>query len=259
MTFSDEQLMAYADGELDEALRAQITEALAHDTRLAAKVEQYQALRKRLRDELDVSLTEPIPDQLLATLRKPIPASFGNNNIVELKTQNTVDAARSRRNWSMREWGAMAATLVLGISLGVFTSKTKSPDLFTVRNGALVAQGKLASALNEQLASAQSVVEPVQIGISFNSRSGDYCRTFSLQEKSLQQKQSLAGFACFRNESWRVQALAQIQSVNTESSGYRQAASAMPPAIAALVDAEIMDEPLDAEGEVAARKGHWRR
>jgi hypothetical protein len=93
----------------------------------------------------------------------------------------------------------------------------------------------------------------VQIGVSFRARSGDYCRTFVLREKS-----ALAGLACREHGNWRLEALAVGESA-AAGSGYRAAGSALPPAVAGTVDALIAGEPLDARAEAAAREHNWSR
>ena len=44
-SFSDEILMAYADGELDEATRRAVEEAMRKDAALARRVAQHKAMR----------------------------------------------------------------------------------------------------------------------------------------------------------------------------------------------------------------------
>ena len=48
MKYDDETLMAYADGELDAAQRAQIDAAIAQDPGLALRVQEHKALRARM-------------------------------------------------------------------------------------------------------------------------------------------------------------------------------------------------------------------
>jgi anti-sigma factor RsiW len=48
VNFDDETLMAYADGELDAGLKAQIDAAIEQDPALAQRVEQHRTLRARI-------------------------------------------------------------------------------------------------------------------------------------------------------------------------------------------------------------------
>src|SRR5207253_696626 len=63
MSYSEETLMAYADGELDPAARAALEAAMAADPGLAQRVARHQALRARLRAALDPVLDEPLPQR----------------------------------------------------------------------------------------------------------------------------------------------------------------------------------------------------
>src|SRR3546814_14000361 len=63
-------------------------------------------------------------------------------------------------------------------------------------DGNLVASGKLAAALDSQLASdnPQALGSPVRIGLTFVGGGGGYCRTFSAVRAD-----SLSGIACRRD------------------------------------------------------------
>jgi len=69
MNLSDETLMAYADGELDDATRQQIREAINRDPEIARRVASHQALRDSLRSSFEPVLAEAVPDRLLAAAR----------------------------------------------------------------------------------------------------------------------------------------------------------------------------------------------
>ena len=118
----------------------------------------------------------------------------------------------------------------------------------------MLAAGTLARALSEQLASNQPADAAVQIGVSFRSRGGDYCRTFVLREKS-----ALAGLACRDHGAWRLETLAASESAPAAGGEYRAAATALPPAVAGTLDALIAGEPLDADAEAAARDRGWKQ
>jgi RNA polymerase sigma-70 factor, ECF subfamily len=68
MKYSDEILMAYADGELDEATRAEIDAAAAADPAVAAAIARHRQLRERLRAGFDRVLDEPVPRRLVEAL-----------------------------------------------------------------------------------------------------------------------------------------------------------------------------------------------
>jgi hypothetical protein len=224
MNFSDETLMAYADGELDAASRAALEAAMAADPQLAQRVARHRALRARLRAALDPVLDEPLPERLLASVRgTPEPRRAAN--VVPLKR-------KAMPRWPWPQWGAIAASLI---------------------DGQVLASGALARALSEQLASDQPPGAAVQIGVSFRARNGDYCRTFVLRQKS-----ALAGLACRGHEVWRLEVLAQNPLQPAAAAAYRPAGSALPASVARTLDELIAGEPLDAGAEAAARAGGWK-
>ena len=69
MTYSDDTLMAYADGELDPAERAAIELAMRIDPAIAAAVERHRALRADVAAAFAGILDEPVP----ARLQPPAP------------------------------------------------------------------------------------------------------------------------------------------------------------------------------------------
>jgi hypothetical protein len=243
VTFSEETVMAYVDGELDADARAAIEAAMATDPDLARRIAQHETLRRRLRGTFAPVLEEPLPERLLATARGE--AQHRRGTVTPLRR-----AAAAR--WSWPQWGALAASLIVGLLLGPWLMPSGRREAFLNSDGALLASGVLSRALSEQLASSQPAGAPVQIGVSFRAHSGDYCRTFVLREKD-----ALAGLACHERGSWRVEALARSESAG--GGEYRTAASALPPGVAGTVDALIAGEPLDARAEAAARASGWAR
>ena len=66
MNYDDETLMAYVDGELDAARRAEIAAALARDPGLARRIESQRVLRARVSDAFAPVLEQPVPEALRA-------------------------------------------------------------------------------------------------------------------------------------------------------------------------------------------------
>jgi hypothetical protein len=234
MSFSDEVLMAYADGELDAPLRAQIEEGTARDPELARRVRALQTLRNRVRSGFDPILNEPIPSRLIEATRTVVP----------LRRKPLVGRA-----WPL--WAALAASFVLGAVLWRFAGPGTASPWIVQGEGGLRAGGTLASALMTQLASTQDSKDEVQIGITFESKTGSYCRTFTLR-----QAVGAAGLACREGDAWMIEVLAQ--GSGPPSGQYRQAASAAPQSVLEAAQNLIQGEPLDAAAEAAAKARRWQ-
>ena len=89
--------------------------------------------------------------------------------------------------------------------------------------------------------------------LSFRARSGDYCRTFVIDNG-----RALAGLACREQQQWRVLTLLGTDSpASPGSQAYRMAGSSMPPPLLQAVNERISGEPLDAAAEAKARRNDW--
>jgi hypothetical protein len=122
-----------------------------------------------------------------------------------------------------------------------------APGDFASLDGALVAAGDLAAALETKLSSESA--GPVRIGLSFKANDGAYCRSF------LSRESATAGFACRDENHWNV---SMIQSVGAPPGGeLRPAAADMPPAVLEAIEAKLSGEPLDIDAERAAREARW--
>jgi len=249
MKFSEETLMAYADNELDSQTRSAVEAAMATDPEIARRIAQHKALRGRLKATFDEVLDEPQPQRLVDAARG-VPAVRREGNVIPLRRKQP-------RRGAWPQWATMAASLVVGVIIGqVILRMPTAGAPVASRNGQVLANGTLAQALSDQLASTQASDAPVKIGVSFKSKTGDYCRTFTLQEST-----TLAGLACRDHNDWRVQVLAQnpkSESNSANGSGtYRQAGSEMPRSVLQAVEDTISGDPLDAHAEALARGKHW--
>ena len=275
MTISDETLMAYADGELEAAQRAEVEVALAADPQLARRVEQHQALRKKVRASFDPVLLETVPDALITAIRSAPAASpvesqkgapRGDATVTDLRRVRAARAAEakeaaasarrvqvSRPPWTWVEWGTMAASVVVGAVIAHFVLISPGSNRIGTNGGQLVAQADLAAALSTQLASSQQASAPVQIGVSFRSKAGDSCRTFTVKDQS-----PLGGLACRQGNAWHVQVLASLPAGAAGNGGYKPAGGGIPAAVIASVEQQIKGEPFDAAAEAAAVANGWK-
>jgi len=246
-TYSDEMLMAYADGELGEPQRSEVERAVRADPALAAAVERHRALRKEVFDAFAGVLDEPVPGRLQ-------PA--GAAKVLSLEAARSARArstaaASAPRPSAWPRWTALAATLVLGVLAGSAWFGGADGDAGYISadaSGRLAARGQLAGALSRQLASDPAPNSPVRIGVSFATRDGGYCRSFSVGAS--------AGLACRSGESWRIPVLSEAV---TARGAYRQASSTMPEAVLDAIDERIAGTTMNAAAERAARERGWKR
>lgn len=274
MSITEERLMAYADGELDATEhateRAQIEAAMKADPAVARRVEQHRAMRARLGGAFSAVLDEAVPDRLLAAVRNApstredasTQSARGDTRITDLanaraaRADAAADSARKRANWSWPQWGAIAASLAFGAIVGHFA--LQSPDLGPIgqHEGHLVAQATLDQALSNQLASEQTDSAPVQIGVSFKTKTGEYCRTFVVVPEAAANG-ALSGLACREGGAWDVRTLARTSLSAGAEGGYHPAGSDLPASVRAAVEDQIDGDPLDAGGEAQARTKGW--
>jgi anti-sigma factor RsiW len=251
-----ETVMAYVDGELDAPARAAFDAALATDATLRAAVERERALRARLAEAYDPVLAEPLPPALQATVQP-------GSTVVDLaaargqRRAGAASVARARA-WRWPEWGAMAACLALGTAIGVWGLAPRGGDDLVARrgDGMLVAQGALDRVLTRTLAADADAGARagIAVGLSFKARDGRYCRTFAIEAAPA----GTAGLACRGRAAWELQALAPGLPGSVAPGAYRQAATALPPALLAQLERLRDGDALDADAERAARDRDWR-
>ena len=247
MKFSDELLIAFVNGELAEPARAAVERALRADPAIAARVAQLRARRSRGygvvaggRDSGGHAHPHGTPGGAKIVQLDMVRAARGGSPL---------PAPDDKPVWTLRHWGAVAAALVAGALAGGFgwhlwQGEAELASL-SGAEGALVAQGRLASALSAQLASPGPSGR-VRIGISFLAKDGTYCRSFVMD--------TTAGLACRDGGRWKVPVLAQGAAGAAWMDG-----SGLPPAVLDAIDERIAGAPLGAAAERAAHARGWRR
>jgi hypothetical protein len=238
MMVSDETFFAWLDGELDTAEAARIEAEVASDPRLCAMAAKHRAMQARLKAAFDTLLDAPLPEPLLAATRNP-PAA-------EIVDFAEAKRAREARRWgSVPQWGAMAATLAVGVFVGTMVPRQDQTGPVAVQGSRLYAAAALNHALDTQLASAPR--GDTRIGMTFRDQSGAICRSFTTAASS--------GLACRDSNGWRMRGL--FAAPEGQASDYRMA-SGMDPNLAALVDSSIAGEPFDAAQERAVKDRGWK-
>lgn len=240
MTFDEEKIIAYVDGECDAVTARRIEKAMATDGILADRIAREQVLRSRLAAHYNPVAQEPVPDRLTALLTASM-----ENNVDNSFSERKVEEDRKtavRQGFGIAQWGAMAATLALGIVVGQFGLGQNGGPI-AQQDGALIASGALENALERQLASAQNDDSSYRIGLTFRSQSNQICRSFD--------GESLAGIACKANDHWQLEDMIPGKATG----GYRQASSSE---INARAAAMMADAPVDADSERKLMEKGWK-
>jgi hypothetical protein len=243
-SWDDTEIYAYVDGELDAEASARLEADSRNDAALATRIAKQRELKARLHAELDPVLGEPIPQRLRDAL-----AGSGSGAAVTPIGAARKDAGRTARAaWSPREWLAVAATLVAGVIVGMLASRGSGDLPFDTEQGRLVAADYLDAALSTQLAGAGPQDAAARIGLSFRSADGEYCRTFALRTGT-------GGLACRRDQRWSIELLDGAVEPGTD--GFRQASSALSPAMLSAIGALDAGEPLTEEEERQRLASGW--
>lgn len=267
MTIREKQLLAWLDGELDEAGAEEVERAVQADPVLMARAEAHFLAMMQLRAAFAPLLEAPFPIPSNAAEHvapEVVEPDAQAADAADITAHASSDPQPPRRRWGhaaalfqpgIRRWGMLAAVLLLGVLIGRFALDSTQPTVISriaasvptqgevVRDqdGSLVAAGALTDALENGVEPGDQ--EPVRIPLSFRDKTGRLCRSFDTAR--------LAGIACRDDDGWRLRLALQ-----TSSTG-RSAASESP-FVGQAVDAMIAGEPLDAGQQQAAKDRGWR-
>lgn len=231
MTFDDELIGAYLDGELNEIVRLRLEDAAEQDPALRERLREQEGLRASLAAHFAPVLAEPVPERLASMLD-----GREGGEVV------SIEVARERRS-ARRLWvpAAMAASLAAGLFAGQILPPGDRPA-----GDPLFADGEIARALDTQLASAQPARAPVKVGVTFRDADGQICRTFDGAQ---------AGLACRHGSGWRLRLLAPGSA--PQAGEFAQAGSGAAIVLQAAQDA-MAGEPMGPDEERQAQGRGWR-
>jgi hypothetical protein len=224
----DTKLIAYVAGELNARGRAEVEAALAVDPLLASRLARHRDRQTR-GVESSVAM-EAAPRRR----RAGGAAETGPGNIVRLADRRTPPRARTARPFKWPSWSPVVISLGVGVIGGYLLSQNLGGPLAARADGALVARGALAQALEREPADPAGPVK-----LSFRARDS-YCRAFQLDARDL------AGVACKAGPVW-------VARMTIRTPG-----PILPPAVLTAVGQMMVGRSLDRAGEDAARRRGWK-
>jgi hypothetical protein len=195
--FDDETLMAFADGELDEATTLRIEAALENDEVLAERLAVFLDTRSAVASAMKPLIEEPVPDALSAAVRRMAQeaeaksALADETNVLAFRSQEKPETRISRQQWLMP------------IAASIFAVVTGVGGFMAGRSLETVASSNvaLAAALDQQPSGSDIALgsaETLHIIASFIDGRGELCREYELRR----QQESTATVACRMNGAW---------------------------------------------------------
>ena len=236
MSATQEEIAAFADGELSGEDLARVERAVMSDPAIAAKVEAHRALKAKLGAHFAPVLDQPVPDRLTKLLASG-DADAGDTGVVSFaRERQKRDLAPFVRRWAPIAGPAMAASLVL-----VMWQPWQG-------SGGLegYADDRLASALDTQLVAEQSPGATTRILLSFESYSGELCRAY--------RSGGAGGIACRDDSGWAIEREFALEE--GQATEFRQAGSETD--LLAAAQEMARGGALDAQAEAEAKTNGWR-
>lgn len=245
--FDDETLMAFADGELDEATSTRLETALAADDGLAARLAVFLDTRRTVADALKPLIDDEVPPRLAEAVARMVARAEGGAGPDELSgaPDNVVALHPQRRRPEPQRWFMQVAAGLVAVVAGVAGFAIgRSTD-----NAAPDAHQDLAAALDSQ-ASGMDVPlgsdAVLHVVSTFRDERGELCREYQLTDRG----NSTLTIACRRDGAWLPQLALTSQQ---PAEGYVPASSQE--TIDAYLASIHAGAPLSADEERAALSG----
>ena len=180
---TDEMLMAFVDGETDEATAAMIARAMAADAALAARAHGLRDSAELVREAFGDARREPVPEALIEAVRK----AERKDNVVAFPSRS-----------SLRFVLPLAASLAVGFAFaGYMLGQAGTGDADPMGRNAIVA-ALSATKAGETSPVAISGKESQLHTLATYRIEGGLCRSFDLSGSN----GALAGIGCDRGAGW---------------------------------------------------------
>jgi len=253
--FTDAQLAAFLTGTLeDEALIDAIEAAINADPALATRAEALasaEPMDASVREAFAPVLDAPVPERLIAAA--PPRAA----EVVDLAAARAAKSAAplptpandtGRSSWRWPQFGAMAASLALGVLIGgpLLKGGAEAPAGASLVLASADLTAMLDSAPSGQKTDLAALGEG-EVVLTFRNADGLLCRQFLIEGKGGTTSDALA-CAGGNGTGWQIEAYGRRAAPVGEM---KLAGGDAAPAVVAAVDAMIDSDPLTGADELA--------
>lgn len=199
--FDDESLVAFADGELDDATAARLETALETDDALAARLAVFLESRDVLASAMKPLIDEPVPEALRLSVERmvadaaaPVAAAptSAKETVVPFRPKTAPPAPATMRRALLPLAASIVAVVagLAGYQLGRSGGTTGADAL-----------GQVAALLDSEPSGAERVVEGagmVRIISTFQAEAGGLCREYELEREAVVE----TTIACRDGNAW---------------------------------------------------------
>jgi hypothetical protein len=260
---TDEMLMAYADGELDQSERANVDSYLAQSSEGAGRLAVFAATGRDLASIFEQPMLEAVPQRLLDAIAAPVAGSQGSSaRVIAFEGRSRSRPASLQSNWPL---AAAACLTVLAVGAGSYWYRAEQAagEVFAVASssGVLVAQAELATALDTTLsgtiASRQinglaASIKPV---FTFATANKDFCRQYVITRENAD---AIGGVACREsNGQWQIKSHVAFAAGQAKDGQIVPAGKDGVAAVEATVDRLITGNVLGGDEETALMQRGW--
>lgn len=257
---SDEVLMAYADGQLDEKRTAEIRQMVATDEEVRQRVALFRQSSALLQEVYNAPLREAVPQRLVDTVRQ-----FKPHSTSPIIWERLAALFQITPGW--RPAYAFVATVVLliGMGLGYLLPRDISmvqPDLSIALKSGAFHQGLDTTASGQWFNLDQQGVRILPVA-TFRDKSNAFCRPYDVMEVGDQKTPLARGIAC-RNVTgqWDTRVYIAIRSMAPATGespfGYIPAGADDHDLIMTIADQLMATPILSREHELELMTQRWR-
>jgi len=258
MELSDEILMAYADGFLDEEKAERVRQAMAENPEVRRRISMFQDSRLLVRDACEEKLREVVPEKLVQAAKQEYPGSMPDTLLEKWKSFLAGLWATGMPAYALV--AVLAVVFTIPAYKIIFLKQThalQSPTAFLNDPAFGQALETTPSGHPAVITGTDITVVPIS---TFPGRNKQYCRQFDAGVVS-DANAEFSGISCRdRQGRWQVQAFVRSPAPGTikhdEQAGAYEVASGAN-LLESISSAFMTAPPLNPEKEAALIRKHW--
>jgi hypothetical protein len=200
--FTDEELMAYADGELDEMRAAKLAAVLPQRPDLASRIAVFARTRAVAAESVKAHLDRPVPEKLASSVAAMIADGKSSATVTPLRPKQ--EAARGPSgNWLMPIAASLLALISGAVGYWVATERMGAAGNYHIAGAAdpelVQLLSTLPSGAKASLAHSGAAITMVS---SFHRADQALCREFEMSEVDAGNHLAVA---CHASGKWTVE------------------------------------------------------